>query len=73
MEFAKGKIKKKLLEQEAQKSDTSTPERVRAGETPVRRRGRISLRAGASEQDPADGAEGGNPDGRGRRGSCIRR
>ena len=64
MEFAKSKIKKKLLEQEAQKSDTSTPERVRAeaGETPVRRRGRVSLRAGASEQDPADGADGGNPD-----------
>ena len=59
VEFAKGRIKK-----EAQKSDTSTPERVRAeaGETPVRRRGGVSLRAGASEQDPADGAEGGNPD-----------
>ena len=56
VEFAKGKIKKKLLEQEAQKSEQSTPEHVRAeaGETPVRRRGRVSLRAGASEQDPAD-------------------
>ena len=64
VEFAKSKIKKKLLEQEAQKSEQSTPEHVRAeaGETPVRRRGRVSLRAGASEQDPADGAEGGNPD-----------
>ena len=51
VEFAKSKIKKKLLEQEAQKSEQSTPERVRAeaGETPVRRRGRVSLRAGASE------------------------
>ena len=62
VEFAKSKIKKKLLEQEAQKSETSTPERVRAGATPVRRRGRTGLRAEASEQDPADEAEGGNPD-----------
>ena len=61
VEFAKSKIKKKLLEQEAQKSEPSTPERVRdAGETPVRRRRRVSLRP--TEQDPADGAEGGNPD-----------
>ena len=60
MEFARSKIKKKLLEQEAQKSEYSTPERVRdAAETPVRRRGRVSLRP--TEQDPAD-AEGGNPD-----------
>ena len=62
VEFAKSKVKKKLLEQEAQKSETSTPERVRAGATPVRRRGRTGLRAEASEQDPADEAEGGNPD-----------
>ena len=61
VEFARSKIKKKLLEQEAQKSEQSTPERVRdVGETPVRRRGRVSLRP--TEQDPADGAEGGNPD-----------
>ena len=60
VEFARSKIKKKLLEQEAQKSEYSTPERVRdAAETPVRRRGRVSLRP--TEQDPAD-AEGGNPD-----------
>ena len=58
------RVRSQLLEQEAQKSEQSTPERVRAeaGETPVRRRGRVSLRAGASEQDPADGAEAGNPD-----------
>ena len=30
VEFVKSNIKKKLLEQEAQKSETSTPERVRA-------------------------------------------
>ena len=62
MEFAKSKIKKKLLEQEARKSETSTSEPVRAGATPVRRRGRLGLRADASEPGLAEGAEGGNPD-----------